>query len=290
MSPKPENTIVRITPQLAARWLKQNTDNRPLRRTWIENYKEAFARGEYVLSHQGIAFSDDILVDGQHRLTAISEMPPNFSVEMFVCRGVDPKARNVMDIGNKRTHSDILKEERKLVECARFLAKIYEGRANGITPTFLIPFVERLRAPHADLLDFCATACRTWSSAPIRSAVCVVSMAGGDVDYAKLIYRAMVTKEFTSMPRSAQALFRAHINGTVRAAQATDMFVRALKIFNQANADLTKIQIKDTSFAIEQVRTVIRAEIFGATTRQAKAAPAPAPQRRAASTYALAGV
>lgn len=287
--------IAKVTPATAEQWLKKNADNRPLRRTVVENLKEAFLRGEYVMSHQGIAFDTaGNLSDGQHRLTALSEMPSNFAVEMLICRGVHPNAKKVMDIGYKRTASDILGEDRKLVETARFLATVYIGKANIITPTYLQPFVERLRAPHADLMDFCPTACKMWSSAPVRAAAVMVGMAGGDMDYAKLVYRAMVSQDFTTMPRSAQAVFRAHINGTVRAAHATDAFVRALKIFNPSNADLAKVQVKDTSPALEAVRSVLRREIFGAEHAQKKAAErtvaATKPVHRGNGTYALAGI
>jgi len=255
--------VLRITPVMAAKMLRQNKDNRPIRRTIVENLKTAYSRGEYVMSHQGIAFSGDKLVDGQHRLTAISEMPPQFHAEMLVFHGVDPKAAKVMDIGYKRTASDILGEERKVVECARFLAAMYEGRPNAITPTYLAPFVARIRDLHADLMSLCPTACRTWSSAPVRAAVVMVGLAGGDLDYAKLVYRAMVQQDFTTMPTSVQSLFRAHMHGKVRASLAPDIFVRALKIFNPVNAKLTKIQVSDTAPALEIVRGVLRKEVFG---------------------------
>jgi hypothetical protein len=290
--------VQRLTPPIAARLLQKNKNIRPLSRTTVENLKEAFVRGEYVMSHQGIAFVGDDLVDGQHRLTAISEMPPNFSVEMLVCRQVDPRAVKVMDIGKKRVAADILGEDRKLVECARFLATVYVAKANSVTPTFLVPFVERLRAPHAELMDFCPTACKMWSSAPVRAAACMVSIAGGDMDYAKLVYRAMVSQDFTTMPRSAQAVFRAHLNGKVRAGHASDAFVRALKIFNPENASLTKIQVKDTSSALEAVRQVLRRQVFHAEKQKTngKAEPATAglphvlQQRQPFSNYGLSGI
>jgi hypothetical protein len=286
---KPE--IVRITPQTATRMLKANKNIRALSRTTVDNLKEAWARGEYVMSHQGIAFVGENLVDGQHRLTAISEMPPNFAIDMLVCRQVDARAIKVMDIGRKRSAADILGEDRKVVECARFLATVYLGKANAVTPQYLVPFVERIKAAHDDLIQFCPTSCKMWSSAPVRGAAVMVSLAGGDVDYTKLVYRAMVAQDFATMPRSAQAVFRSHINGKVRAAHALDAFVRALKIFNPANADLTKVQVKDTSPALEMVRSVLRREVFGKESMPKKPAPvAVAARSNGSGAYALAAI
>lgn len=255
--------IVRITPQIATKMLMANKNMRAISRTAVDNLKEAWARGEYVTSHQGIAFVGGDLVDGQHRLTAVSEMPPNFSIEMLVCRNVDERAVKVMDLGRKRSAAEILGEDRRVVEAARFLAAIYVAKANAITPQYLERFVESIRAPHEDLLRFCPAACKMWSSAPVRAAFVVVSLADGDTDYAKLVYRSLVQQDFNTMPRSAQAVFRAHIAGKVRAAQSSDAFVRMLKIFNPANAQLAKIQIQDTAPALELVRSVLRKVVFG---------------------------
>lgn len=286
--------IEKINAAKAVQYLKRNDDNRPLRKTVVENLKEAWLRGEYVMSHQGIAFDTaGNLVDGQHRLTALSEMPPNFTAEMLVCRGVPPAAKKVMDIGYKRTASDILGEGREIVETARFLAMILLGKKNGATPAYLVPIVERIRRPHDDLMEFCPTKCRMWSSAPIRAAAVIVGMAGGDIDFAKLVYRAMVTKDFSTMPTSAQAMFRSHISGKVRAAQSLDAFVRALKIFDPANASLSKIQVKDVSPAVERVRALLRHEIHGAAASgngSAKPTTKAPSSRRANPNYALAGI
>lgn len=263
---KLEHEVVRITPAIARQMLKHNTDNRPLRRTAVENLKNAFARGEYVMSHQGIAFVGETLVDGQHRLMAISEMPEGFSVEMLVCRGLDPRAKDVMDIGVKRTAADILQEDRKLVECARFLAFINIGSRGAVTPIYVRPFVDRIAEPHAELMEFCQNTCKMWSAAPVRAAYVVIALAGGDTDYAKLVYRAMVVKDFSTMPRCAQSVFRSHISGKVRASNAIDAFVRSLRIFNPANADLTQVKVIDTSPVLEIVRGIMRREVLGSDT------------------------
>src|SRR5207249_3305120 len=63
-----------ITPARAAQWLEANTTNRPLSRAVVRSFAEAMRRGEWLVTHQGIAFDlNSALVDGQHRLAAIIE-------------------------------------------------------------------------------------------------------------------------------------------------------------------------------------------------------------------------
>jgi hypothetical protein len=251
-------TIQRITPSIASEMLKRNANPRPLTASGVAYFKATFERNEYVLSHQGIAFVGDKLTDGQHRLTAISQMPEGFSVEMLVCHDVDPRAIRVMDIGKRRTAANVLGEGNAITETARVLAVIYLGKASTITPTYLAPFVEAIRAPHEDLLSFCPTRCKMWSSAPVRAAVMVIALEDGDLDYAKLVYHAMVTKNFPTMPRVAQAVLKAQLEGKVRAAHRLDTIARGLKIFDPKYADLKKVQVNDTAHVVQQIRSLLR--------------------------------
>lgn len=256
-----KTTIQRITPTVAAAMLKHASNPRALRPQKVEDLKAAFTRGEYVMSHQGIAFVGPDLRDGHHRLTAISQMPEGFAAQMLVSHDVDPKAIRVIDIGLRRTAADVLGEHGLITETARVLAIIYLGKAAGLTPTYLVPFVDAIRTPHEDLLSFCPTRCKMWSSAPVRAAVMVVALSGGDREYAKLVYRAMVTKDFATMPRIAQAVLKAQIEGKVRAAHRLDTIARALKIFDPACASLKKVQVNDTAPMVQQVRALLRQKL-----------------------------
>lgn len=63
-----------ITPEKAREYLKGNIHNRPIRQSTIEHYAREMKIGNWVTTHQGIAFDEDgSLLDGQHRLLAIIE-------------------------------------------------------------------------------------------------------------------------------------------------------------------------------------------------------------------------
>lgn len=283
--------LIDVTPKMAREFLKSNKKNRPLRSSHVETLRASFERGEYVTTHQGIAFSDEgVLIDGQHRLTAISLLPDDYAFPMLVTHGLDrDEVFPVTDaVQAKRTTSDVLGLDPRQGECANFLAKLYVGRTTRITPVFVAPFAQWIAATHQDVTAYCGTASRTWSSAPVRAAAVIAIKAGVDADYVKLIYRSLVQADFASMPPVAQALFRSHLNGKVRAAAAYDIFARCLKVFEPKNAGLVKVQISDPLAVVASVREMLDAEVFGAK----KKAPAVASARKSVSgaNYALAGL
>ncbi|MCL3993772.1 hypothetical protein [Streptomyces lavenduligriseus] len=96
-----------VTPELAREWLERNINNRPLSRQTVTHLARAIERGEWRLTHQGIAFDENgRLVDGQHRLEAV--VKAGLPVEVLVAHGVPRAAFTVMDTGRKRTGRDAL--------------------------------------------------------------------------------------------------------------------------------------------------------------------------------------
>jgi len=284
--------IVNVTPRMAREWLKNcNTMNRPIRPAHVETLRISFERGEYVTTHQGLAFSDDdVLIDGQHRLTAISLLPDDASFAMLVTRGLDrDTVFPVTDaVQAKRNTSDALGIDGGLGYVGNFLARVYQGHASGLTPTFVEPFAAWVAAEYADLVGFCAGTSKTWSSAPVRSAAIIAMKTGCDADYVKLVYGALVRADFNAMPPLIQSLYRSHQSGKVRASAAGDIFVRCIKSFNPKNAKLTKVQVKDPSIALASVRDMMASQVF----IPMKKAPVSAGARKSVSAgnYAIDGL
>ncbi|MBO1330964.1 hypothetical protein [Streptomyces sp. VRA16 Mangrove soil] len=99
--------VLDVSPELAAEWLTRNTNNRPLSKGAVQQLAGQIQRGEWQLTHQGIAFDEDgVLIDGQHRLAAV--VKAGVPVPMTVTRGVPRTAFTVMDTGRKRTGRDAL--------------------------------------------------------------------------------------------------------------------------------------------------------------------------------------
>jgi hypothetical protein len=79
-----------VTPEMAARWLKNNFGNRPIRWDTVKAYARDMLNGLWVPTHQGLAFNDkDALIDGQHRLHAI--VMSGVTIRMMVTFGLPSK-------------------------------------------------------------------------------------------------------------------------------------------------------------------------------------------------------
>lgn len=96
-----------MTPAMARQMLELNTKNRKMRARGVEFYKGIIARGEWQLTHQGVAVDvNGVLLDGQHRLTAIAE--GDTAVEILVTTGLPPEAMTAVDNGITRSLGDHL--------------------------------------------------------------------------------------------------------------------------------------------------------------------------------------
>jgi len=97
-----------ITPDKARDYLRQNIGNRPIKMMKLKALMSDLQKGQFKLTHQGIAFDrDGVLIDGQHRLKAIAET--GIPAPMYVTRNCDPESFRVIDCGSTRSPQDVLK-------------------------------------------------------------------------------------------------------------------------------------------------------------------------------------
>lgn len=107
MTAKPTPSFVTVTPEIAERWLKGNTFNRPRRSIRSAKYGRDMAAGRWTLNNDAVCFtSDGQLVNGQHRLQAVVDTET--SVVMLIIRNMPLDAMVNMDSGAKRTVGDAL--------------------------------------------------------------------------------------------------------------------------------------------------------------------------------------
>lgn len=255
-----QTRIATVTPEMAKSWLERNTINRPLRRTVVDSYRMAYERGEHILTHQGIAFAKTgELLDGQHRLTAIAQMPKGFSVRMLVAADMSATAFKAIDQGLRRTHSDVLRIDAGHAAAARMLATIDNTSRSSITSQSLIPYVEGIRHPYSILVDFCPRHQKLWSSAPVRAAAILRLLTDGNRDHICMAYYSLVNMEFDSMVPVVQTLFRQATAGKL---SSIDLFARCFKAFNVRNSGMDKIQINDTARVAAQTREIIATHVL----------------------------
>lgn len=254
-----ETRLTLVTPAMAREWLQRNTDNRPLRPGVVDGFMNAYRRGEWKLTHQGIAFSKGgRLLDGQHRLTFISELPDGSVVPMNVSVDLDEDAFDSIDQGFKRTTSDLYGVSSRLVAVARFMIKIALPDRSGITPQLTKPFLDWVAPEYEILFTFCPSAARTWSSAAVMSAAILNMKLGHDKDFIRLAYDALVHSNISAMPPAVRVLAQQYMSGRIVSARGFDLFCRAQRAFNtKDNLITTKIIVKDAAAQIAMNRDFI---------------------------------
>lgn len=106
---------VMVNGPLAKEWLKRNFErNRTLNQAAISRFVASMTAGKWSYNPQPIVFKGDVLVDGQHRLTALalaSEEKPGLSIPMVVTYGPDTMSTSGIDRGTVRKHGHILELE-----------------------------------------------------------------------------------------------------------------------------------------------------------------------------------
>ena len=184
-----------ITPDKATEMLEANTTNRPLSRSVVKSFAEAMRRGDWVVTHQGIAFdTNGVLVDGQHRLAAVVEA--GVPVDMTVFTDVEEGSFDVLDTGKRRNAADVLaiEGEKSSTTLAAMVRTVwlYENRpdlnwSGGAAAVTNHQIVETLDA-HPKLRDFVSV------GEQVASSTGMIKSAAGAASY--LVSRASRKADF----------------------------------------------------------------------------------------------
>ena len=118
---------VLLTPHDAEKLLTRSygTKQRSIRADRVARLVRAITTGQWQVTHQAIAIDPDgVVIDGQHRLTAIAAS--GMDVEVMLARDVDPKTFSVLDTGATQSPADVLKisgftNTNQLAAAARYL-------------------------------------------------------------------------------------------------------------------------------------------------------------------------
>ncbi len=125
-----------VTPTIAADWLSRNHDeNRIIRRPKVISAMEDMRGGRWKFTHQGICFDgSDVLLDGQHRLSAIVES--GWAVWMLVFRSQTCEITDPIDRNAPRTIGFITGLDNRTAAACRVLLGFETGHEHqsDVTP------------------------------------------------------------------------------------------------------------------------------------------------------------
>lgn len=97
---------IEVTPSLAEKWLKKNTNNRDVDGDFVERYATDMRQGKWVFNGETIKIADTgRILDGQHRLMAICEA--GVAITLLVITGLPESTQETMDQGRPRSLGDV---------------------------------------------------------------------------------------------------------------------------------------------------------------------------------------
>jgi len=230
-----------ITPERAAKLLEANTDNRDIRPKRVKHFVGILERGEWIITHQGIGIDTrGRMFDGQHRLWAIIES--GIAADIWVSEGVDPRAYEVTDLQEKRRMHDLVHIPRSVLTPISFLIRLNSGMG-AFTIEQAKPYIN-LFLPYAEeVARMISMRIRVFSSASVAAAATFQLFDGNDPDHVRTTMHALIIADFDSMTTTAKSFYR-QCYADIRKRTANDLFVRALKVFDDEKTGLTKLQVR----------------------------------------------
>lgn len=247
-----------IRPEDAKAMLATSVGNRKIRAWHVNMLAAAQKRGEWRLTHQGIAFDcNGALRDGHHRLTACVQSGVAISTTVTV--GLAPDACDVMDQGIIRNVSDVTGWDKRIAEPIRLATHI--ARSN---PKVTIDQIRQVADGGIGdvvtaLVEYCGSARRFYSSAAMKLAAAATIMNGGRLEFVLGQYRALCVLDFDAMTQCSKALVRQVDSFKARATEVNESLARGLRVFDEDRASLTKVQVSeaDKAASVEMVRMLL---------------------------------
>lgn len=232
------NSVIElITPNMARAYLERNTQNRALRDTVVKNYAEIIKAGDWLLTHQGIAFDvSGRLLDGQHRLSAI--VMSGIAVEMSVARGLPAEAFKTLDRGLARTLSDLTKLNPRDCETFRLAWRLSGGHGKPSAQA-IIDIHSVLGALATEQHRIAPTKAAFFSCSPMRLAAIVSHAQENDGGYAFNLYSRLVHGEISDLPILGETLIRRQLKASKRREAMMEgqraIFLMGMQVFDASN-------------------------------------------------------
>lgn len=137
-----------VTPEIAAGMLEENTNNRALNDKRVRELSAAMLRGEWKMNGDSICFSDQRLLDGQHRLASV--VHSGISIKTLCVRGLPDDVFDTIDQGSRRSHGDIvglkgIQNSYTIAAAIKWVDKYYTSRVfttTAYTPSQILDLLD----------------------------------------------------------------------------------------------------------------------------------------------------
>lgn len=235
--PEPTMELVDITPELAKEFLTKNAVNRRVRPDIVERLSKIILNGEWQVNADTFRFDwNGNMIDGQHRALAI--LATGVTVKSYVATGLAPESQETIDMGIKRTLSDILhlrgeKNTNQLAATISLLFRwdqtvIFNNARNNPTPGQALAFLEK----HPEIRDAVRTSLRLSPKVDLSStiiAACYYRFHEIDPDDARDFWQAVTTgfylDESPARPDSSPYVLTKFLNREGRGQHKTPQYI-----------------------------------------------------------------
>ena len=247
-----------ITPEMAAKMLRDNTGNRRVRHAHVQRLTDAMANGEWKETHQGVAVSESgKLIDGQHRLMAIVQS--GIGQWTNVSTGVRDDSFTALDQGEKRSVADMFHispvESAVLGRIAREVAGSYARPS--------VAYLEKINACFGplvhELCEFAPSTTKVYGTTIMRMAAIAHIVGGDDKKRVFDTFYAISRVDVDSMPPIAHAFMSQVARGSiVTSGTAWDYVARCWLILHKNHANSMKLVVRDAGASRAEMVGILR--------------------------------
>jgi len=230
MTPKEATMIIEIS----------NFDNRKIRQKNVLWLSDLIKKGEWVVTHQGIAFDvNGRLIDGQHRLLAIAKS--GIDTPILVTRNIEPEAFTAIDTHSRRNLADVYRISRQYSAFISTLSKLINHHA----PKFNHAEITNVILKTSELFETYAGKANVkfFSSGSVTSALIYsISKHSGSEEYVTTLYRNLRLANYLEMPAIGHAFHKSLAMSKDFQVRNTVIPYQMLYVFDPANENSTKIR------------------------------------------------
>ena len=246
-----------ITPETAKRLLDGNSDNRKLIRSTVDQYARDMAAGRWRLTHQGLLIGKrGKILDGQHRLHAIVKSGVSQPMLVAIDNTLSDTHALPVDVGMKRSGAYVA----GITTNNHAICGSYLQLARGTSKQSTAEIVEVYEAlqPYIIRAIKAKKHGRATAKAPICLAAITQVILGKDEDYVSGLFSDLSAHRFTNLDPYPASFFRQIALDRITL-PPTQLFTRALKVFDPANRMKTHCKVVDEKAAWEQAKHALLA-------------------------------
>lgn len=252
-----QSDVFTITPKVAEFLLNLNwPQNRKLVESTVKSYTASIKHGNWKLNGMPIVVSSKgNMLNGQHRLFAVIEAEAD--IQSVIQFGIDEDTFDTMDCGTNRPMWYLSDMSPPRAAALNFIIKMTFGNHESSVAN-----LHKMAVPYGEYVDTLIRL-QTKTTPMLRQAPVTAAgaiwMRSGHAAYVVDVYANLVNLNSGDLPPIGKSFLRQCMEAATsgRKPVGYDLFSRAFKVFDPANADVRKVQLRDPAFTVDIARNMV---------------------------------